>query len=83
MGSDFLILLLLRLFASETTFEKVRQMRQSKTVTSLLLLTIVLLSLVLPVQNRYVLVIIPVALFFEQEIHALLRAFQRIRHPER
>lgn len=83
VGTDFLILLLLWLFASAAPFEEVRQVRQSKTVTSLLLLTIVLLSPVLPVQNRYVLVIVPIALFFEQEISALLRVLQCIRHPER
>ena len=76
LTADGALLSIARLGLCASAEELGGQVRTAKTTTSLLLLVVALLSLLLPVENRYFLLVLPVAVFFEQE---LARVFQRCR----
>jgi len=70
---DLLLLVLLRGNTRDAAERlEVRQLRSAKSATSIALLVVVALSFLLPVENRLVLVIVPLALIFERELTLLL-----------
>lgn len=69
---DLGLLLLLRINRDESEGEELVRLRVSKRTVTGLLLIVTLTSFVLPVENRYFLLVIPVVLFFEQELSRLL-----------
>lgn len=71
---DLGILALLRLQHAEAREPQRSVLRRSKVITSTLLVLVVATSFVLPVENRYFLLVIPIVLFFEDE---LSRVFSR------
>ncbi|NQU42591.1 hypothetical protein HQ520_04850 [bacterium] len=72
--TDLLILLQLRLNTKgHSALDHVREVRHRKLVMTLVLLVGVGLSFTLPIQNRLVLVLMPLGLFFEDELARLLR----------
>jgi len=74
---DLGILVLLRLNRREAGPRDLRQIHRSKTATSALLVLVIGTSFLLPVENRYFLLVIPLVLFFENELARLLERFGR------
>lgn len=74
---DLGILLLLHLNRGPVQDGAVHQLRRSKVATTVLLVTVVASSFLLPVQNRYFLIVIPVVLFFEIELSSLTTRFRQ------
>lgn len=69
---DLGIMMLLRINSGSRSKEYLR-LRRSKLTTTALLVFVVGTSFLLPVENRYFLLVIPIVLFFEDEISALVQ----------
>jgi len=72
LAIDFSLAFLARLNAREAHTERAADLRRFKFGNSLLLVFVLLGSMLLPFPNRYFLLLIPIALFFEREIAGLL-----------
>ena len=76
---DLGIMILLRINRRQASAADVQQLHRTKTATSLLLVSVVGTSFLLPLENRYFLLLIPVVLFFENEASRALERFTRAR----
>ena len=72
VAADLGILALAAVHGRGAAPDPVRHLKRSKFVATALLLGVVATSLLLPVENRYFLLIMPIVLFFEREIGLLL-----------
>jgi uncharacterized membrane protein len=76
---DLGILALLYVSGRQAETEELNRLRISKWTVTGLLLVVTLTSFLLPVENRYFLLILPVVLFFEQELSILVVRLARRR----
>jgi uncharacterized membrane protein len=74
---DIGILLLLRTTRGATSGDELPQLHRTKVATTVLLVLVVCSSFLFPVQNRYFLLLIPLALFFELELSAVALRLRR------
>jgi len=74
---DLGILVLLQINRRTAGAADVRHIHRSKTAVSLMLVLVIGASFLLPVENRYFLLVIPLVLFFENEVSQLLGRFGR------
>ena len=65
---DLGILGLMHLHRPTVASEELQHLHRTKTTTSIVLVLVVLLSFLLPFENRYFLLVIPVVLFMENEL---------------
>lgn len=75
---DLGIMVLLDASSRQAETEELNRLRISKRTVTSLLLVVTLTSFLLPVENRYFLLILPVLLFFEQELSIIV-----VRHTRR
>jgi uncharacterized membrane protein len=76
---DLGIMVLLDASAQQADTEELNRLRISKRTVTSLLLVVTLTSFLLPVENRYFLLILPVVLFFEQELSTIVVRHVRTR----
>ena len=72
IAADIGLLILVGKIASRTTDDETIRIRRSKLTVTMLTVGVLLLSLLLPLQNRYFLLLIPLALMFERGLTRLV-----------
>ncbi len=70
---DLGLLVLLKISRNRTASDDLRHLQQTKATTTILLVFVVGASFLLPVENRYFLLVIPVVVFFEHELWRAVR----------
>ena len=76
---DLGILVLLYVTGRQAETKELNRLQISKWTVTALLLVVTLTSFLLPVENRYFLIILPVVLFFEQELSTIVVRLARRR----
>jgi uncharacterized membrane protein len=79
LAADLCLWALARATYSTTNVTDVADIRRSKTTITLLMIAVLALSVLTPVENRYFLLAMPLALIFERELSALFRRLRRTR----
>ena len=72
IAADIGLLMLVGKTTRRQSNEEAIRIRQSKITITVLTVSVLLLSLLLPLENRYFLLLIPLALMFERKLSALI-----------